>query len=1111
MRIRWSLATKVPRSATHNRPSVRRPLVITGLCFLMLLVFCSVAVGQRTAASISGALTDASGALVPNAEVVATAVATDKSVSVASNSQGFYLISDLAPGSYRLRVEASGFEKYEQTGIVLQVGQAATVNVTLKVGSETQKITVSGEPPLVDTRNQTVSFAITPQFTEGIPLNGRNVLQLLSLAPDTSEHDPDVYAYSNQEATRPEAGQGLVTAGGEARENSTTFYLDGGLNEDTYTNVANVFPNPDAVQEFTFDTNSYSAKFGGRGGGVVNAITRSGTNQFHGTAFEYLRNGSVNASNAFSTSPDTLKRNQFGFSFGGPIQKDKTFGFLAFQRTTFRYGTTSNVVYGPTTAELTGDWSAVQQQIYNPFTGAPFSGNQIDPTLYNSISLKLLQLVPQASGTDGRIPYLSRQLQNDNQWVGRIDHNFGQKLSVYGSYLWDGLDFPNLADPANILTGGPDKKWRSQHAALNGTYRLSNNLLTTLTGSFSRALIRYRGSSVFKNLQDLGANYPVWDPAGVKEAGFYIDGWFSAQWLGVYDLTRNQYDLVNNWTWVRGKHTLDFGGELALSQSIVDQAYSSSGYEGWWCANSGYSPVDFILGENCYFEQYAPSYVAPRGKSPSLYANDAWRATRRLTLTLGLRWEPWLPWPDSSAQKIGVVISPTAFANGQHANRYPNLPPGMLLRGDPGVPAGLAPTDWKLFDPRIGLAWDVFGTGKTSVRAGLGIYHDQPFGRMYNEMMSTVPFTQGAVITDPTVSAYDPYAASPYNGQVPPLLSPLPSNTVFPLPLDNAVGFAPDFKPPTTLQWNLTLEHQLGYGILLRAGYEASESYHMFDSRDINAAVYIPGQSTIDNTSQRRPWYPDYGGTVIWNESSITSSYNAMVISTEKRMTGNLSFLGGYRWAKCLDTAGSTSSFAFNEFTDAKNIGVDRGLCDSDVASQFKLAAVWRVPTVSGLGFVGRNVIGGWSMSGIWSSHAGFPFSVLANTDANLDGTYYDRADLIGNPHLPGNRSTAAKVQEWFNTAAFQNPADGSDGSSGRNFLRGPGFSNLDFSLIKAFAIPYGPLRETQKIDFRAEFFNLLNHPNFCSPNNGIGGLQFGAISCARDPRILQFTLKVSF
>ena len=295
----------------------------------MLLVFCSVAVGQRTAASISGALTDASGALVPNAEVVATAVATDKSVSVASNSQGFYLISDLAPGSYRLRVEASGFEKYEQTGIVLQVGQAATVNVTLKVGSETQKITVSGEPPLVDTRNQTVSFAITPQFTEGIPLNGRNVLQLLSLAPDTSEHDPDVYAYSNQEATRPEAGQGLVTAGGEARENSTTFYLDGGLNEDTYTNVANVFPNPDAVQEFTFDTNSYSAKFGGRGGGVVNAITRSGTNQFHGTAFEYLRNGSVNASNAFSTSPDTLKRNQFGFSFGGPIQKDKTFGFLA--------------------------------------------------------------------------------------------------------------------------------------------------------------------------------------------------------------------------------------------------------------------------------------------------------------------------------------------------------------------------------------------------------------------------------------------------------------------------------------------------------------------------------------------------------------------------------------------------------------------------------------------------------------------------------------------------------------------------------------------------------------------------------------------------------------
>jgi hypothetical protein len=771
-----------------------------------------------------------------------------------------------------------------------------------------------------------------------------------------------------------------------------------------------------------------------------------------------------------------------------------------------RYGTTSNVVYGPTAAQMAGDWSGVGQQLSNPFTGDPFANNYISPSLYDPISLKLLQLVPKPDPVDGRINYLSRQLQNDNQWVARLDRNFGQKLSVYASYLWDGFDYPNVADPTNLLTGGPNKKWRSQHAALNGTYRVSNNLLTTLTASYSRALIRYSGSTVFPTLPELGANYPVWDPAGVKEAGFYISGWFGAQWLGRYDITRNQYDFNNNWTWVKGNHTFDFGGELALTQSILYQAYSSSGYQGWWCASSGFDPVDFMLGANCYFEQYAPSYVAPHGKSPSLYANDTWRATRRLTLNLGLRWEPWLPWPDASSQKIGVVIDPTAFANGQRASRYPNLPPGMLLRGDPGVPAGLAPANWKLFDPRIGLAWDLFGDGKTSLRAGFGIYHDQPFGRMYNQMMSTVPFTQGALITGPVASAYNPYTAPPYNGQVPPLMSPLPSNTVFPLPLDNAVGFAPGFKPPATLQWNLTLERQLGRGILLRAGYEASESYHMFDSRDINSAIYDPATGEAN-----RPWSSFYGGQVIWDESRITTSYNALAITAEKRMTNNISFLGGYRWAKCMDFGGSASSFAFDDFTNSRNIQLDRGLCDSDIASQFKLATVWRAPTIASLGFFGRNVIGGWTLSGIWNSHSGFPFSVMANGDFNMDGNYYDRASLVGNPHLPSDRSTAEKLQAWFNPAAFDNPPIGSNGNTGRNFLRGPGYANLDLSIAKSFAIPYGPLRESQKLDFRAEFFNALNRPNFDNPNNGVGGVAFASIQSAQDPRIMQFTLKYIF
>lgn len=1059
------------------------------------------AAGQRTSASISGVVVDPSGAVISGARLTVRSVATGVSSDAQSNGAGFYVFPGLRPGTYQLSADAPGFQKFEQTGITLQVGQPTTVNVKLLVGSSAQRITVSAAPPLVDTRTQTVSFAITPQFTEQIPLDGRNMLQLLAIAPDTSGHSGT--NYSNEIATRPEtAGAGFVTASGEARENSTTYYLDGGLNEDTYTDVANVFPNPDAVQEFTADTNSYSAKFGGRGGGVVNVVTKSGTNQLHGSAFEYLRNGYVNASNYYSTSPDTLKRNQFGFSLGGPLQKNKTFWFGSFQRTTFRYGTTSNIAYGPTAAELAGDWSAIDSPLTDPLTGQTFSDNQISPSLYNPISLKVLQLVPQGDPITGQINYSVSQLQNDNQFVVKGDRYFGSKLAVSASYLWDKQDDPNIADPKNILTGGPNQQWLSQHASLNANYTFSPNLLASVTGSMSRVLNRYTGSDLFPSLADLGANYPVWDPKGVHEVGFYIGGWFTAYWLGANNVTRTEEDITNNWTYLHGHHTLDFGGEMALYQSMLYQAYVSSGYQGWWSGYSGYSPVDFMLGSNDFYEQYAPSYVAPRGKGPALYVNDAWRITPRFTLNLGLRWEPWLPWPDGGTGKVGGQINLKAMAANVHSVRYPNLPAGFLVRGDPGVPDGLAASDWKLFDPRIGFAWDVDGNGRTSIRAGFGIYHDQPFGRMYNQMMSTLPFTQGTVITQSNVSAYDPYSAPPYNGQIPPLVSSLPSDTVFPLPLTNAVGFYPGFKPPTILQWNLTLEHQVSGGVLLSLGYEASESYHMYDSRDINAA-----------TANVRPLTNQgYGGTVILNESIGTSSYNALVFSAEKRMGNGLSFLGGFRWAKCLDLGGSTSSFAFNEFTDAKHPWVDRGICNSDVPTQFKLAAVWHIPTTKALGFVGRQILDGWATSGIFSQHAGYPFSVMANGDRNEDGTVNDRADLAGNPYLRGNRSQAEKLKEWFNTAAFGNPALGSNGNTGRNFLRGPGFADLDFAVMRSFLIPHGSLAERQKIEFRAEAFNLFNHPNFNNPDSAIGdGPQFGKILSAGSPRIMQVALKYIF
>lgn len=1100
---------------------------------VVMILSCIPVFGQRTAASISGVVRDPSGAVVPGARVTAIQVSTGAHTAAQSNANGFYVIPNLQPSGYRLLVEKAGFEAFEQTGITLVVGQAASVNVTLTLGKPTQRITVSGQPPLVDTRTQTLSYAITPQFTEQLPLNGRNILQLIALAPDTSAYGGAGPEYANQSATNPASSAGFVMASGSSRENSTTFYLNGSLNMDTYTQVANVFPNPDAVQEFTFDTNSYNAKFGGLGGGIVDAVTRGGTNQFHGSAFEYVRNGALNARNFFSASQDTLKRNQFGGSLGGPIQKDKTFGFFSFQRTTYRYGSTANIVFVPTPAELNGDWSAIKTQLYNDEPGAtsyatdstrfitdstvPFPNNQIPVSLYEPLALKILALVPPATNsTTGELSYLKGEVQNDNQFVGRLDRNFGNKLRLSGSLLMDTFSQPAVISPSNALTDAANENWPALNLSLNATYSFGSNLLTTVTAAISRVLIHYNATNDFPSTLSLGADFPNFNPVGEEESGGYF-GWFGWGVDNHYYVTRNEDDFSNNWTYVRGGHTLEFGGELTVSQSIVNQDFWGSGYTDSDCNYSGYSPVDFLLGQNCYYEQYDPFYDDVHGTEPAMYVNDTWKVTRRLTGDFGLRWEPWLPWVDHAAHKDGAVVNQADILADVHSARYPNLPPGLLAQGDPGIPPGLAANNWKLFDPRAGLAWDVRGNGKTSVRAGFGLYHDQPFGRMYNEMLTSFPSISAYEITDPTIPWFSPYQTSPYNGVSPSGAYPSAS-TQFPLPLSYAIGFSPDFKAPATAQWNLTVEQQLGAGFLLRTSYEASESWHMYDALDANAAIYIPGTnpngtpiSTPSNDEERRPYYNyGYGGDVIVDGSRKNANFNALNISVEKRMTGHLSLLGGYRWSKCLDE-GTVAGFYNEEYTDPFDLELDRGLCDSDVASQFKMTAVYQLPSFRRLGFVGRKVLGGWSMSGILTLQDGYPFSVAGDVDSALTGTENERAQLIGNPNLPTGRSTAAELNEWFNISAFENAPTGTFGNSPRNFLRGPGYSDLDYALVRSFRIPYGPLKETQMIDFRAEFFNIFNQANFGMPNASIGSPQLGEILSANTPRILQFALKYIF
>jgi hypothetical protein len=1061
-----------------------------------------VAFSQRSTAVISGTINDPSGAVIVGAIVTAVQVSTGTMVKTQSNENGFYQLGNLSPGAYSLRVENPGFEGYVQNGIVLQVDQSATVNVALRVGSQAESVTVTGEPPLVDTRSQTITTVITSELARELPLNGRNVLQLMSLAPDVS---PGGSRCFGQGASRPEAKVTFISASG-ARSNETAFYLDGGINEDPYTEIANVFPNPDAIQEFSVQTNSYSAKFGGRGGGVVNAATRSGGNAFHGTAFEFLRNYDFNARNFFASTTDGLKRNQYGFSAGGPVQKNKTFFFISWQGTKVRSVPTQNVAVTPTTAERAGDFSAVGTQLVDPMTHQPFPGNQIPVQRFDPIATKVLSTVPVGQPGTGLAFYPTYTRTDDNQWVGRIDRNFGEKFRIFGRYIYDRLEQPASIINNNILSVSDAAYWQSQNATVNATFVPRSDLAGYLTLTYNRVTHISLGPKGIPGWVDLGVN--VADEAataGASGPGFYLNvgGYFSANWDPLYRVPRSEYDVANNWTLVKGNHTMEFGGEIIRERNVLEQVYLSQGSFSFSSQISGDNLVDFMLGQPSDFQQFSPIYESLYRTLPALYFNDVWKAKRRLTLNLGVRWEPWLMFKEQSNQfSIFTIGAATA---GIRSSRYPNLPPGVLVPGDRGVRDTAVPSYYHIFDPRIGLAWDVFGDGKTSVRAGFGIYHDMINVNSNNDTISAPPWALSVDI---------PFPASldnPYAGHVVPFpaFRPFPSNQTFAFPYFGN-EFDPTMAYPVIQQWNMTIERQLPKGFMARAAYEGMQSYHLFGGVEQNSAIYIPGQSTFENTQQRRPMGQYFTSNSI-NTATGTANYNALTLSAEKRATQGLTLLAGFRWAKMLDELnGGGTSLGQADYTTS-DPKFDRGLSSVDVNRQFIGSFVWQLPSMKSLGFFGRNVIGGWESTGIVTLRAGFPYSIFSGLDYSYSGNGSDRADLIGDPNLSGDRSKAAKLSEWFSTAAFTFNAPGTFGNSGRNILRRPGLASVDFALSKSFPLSFGHFSESQQLYFRAEAFNLFNRANFGRPDNTLTDPTFGQVLSAGDPRILQLALKYSF
>jgi len=1085
-------------------------LLVTGWVLLSI----ENARAQTVAGTIVGTATDQSGAVLPGVTVTVTNTATGVSKTVVTNEAGLYTVPFLQPGTYSVSGELSGFKKHVVDNVTVEVEQRVRVDLQLGVGQVSEVVHVESTAPLLNTESSSIGHVIENQRVVDLPLNGRQFMELAFLVPATHASAPGHFNSILQ-------GIAVTSAGGRPTNNN--FTLDGIANTSPNCGYFSVSPSVDAVQEFKIQTSNYSAEFGQTAGAVINVATKSGTNEFHGSLFEFMRNDVFDARNFFNRTGEAepLKRNQFGGAIGGPIVRNRTFFFYNQEHLKERKALVRSSRI-PAGAILSGDFSGAGYTIYDPstlrpdasgtgFIRDPFPGNVIPSTRISPVAQKALPFYPQPNNSsDPQRNYVSNiPFKRDNYQINaRVDHQLSSQDSIFGRYSQSNLVAKNPGPFPDM--GGDDITNLGKNVALNWVHAFAPQLVNEARAGYNRLNF---GRVNPRQGTNFGAQLGISGIPTNSLSGFPIFSIAGFTGLGdtePYGNIDNIYQWINTTSYIKGKHSTKFGIDFRRIQNDYYIARAPSGSYGLSGQFTGVPGVplreglaDFLLGlPSSSSITYIGDIGRTRTSNWNLFFQDDWKVTPDLTVNLGLRYELYTSPVDKFGRQGYMDPQTGELVYAQDAPLDNPLPGSGITEADLKYPhrkvdrASLMIGDHDNFAPRLGFAYQL--TERTVLRGGYGLsFVYFPFSDFGVNSQRMVPFSINVANTSDLFRATIPGFDFDVGGARQVLLS---------APVLSIAGLSPDIQWGDVHQWSFDLQQEFPGNLVFDIGYIGNKASHLAQRFPTNNPL-TPGSASLQS---RRP-FPIYGG-VSQVQSDVNNFYNAMTVRIEKRYSKGYSLLGSYTWAKSIGYGSEVYGTPGQEsgFQNPLNRSADRGLSPDDVRQRLAISYIWELPFGKGRRFLAdapsvvNFLFGGWQVNSIMSYQTGFHMSATGGAVTNMG--WATRPDQNGNP----NRDFTFSVNQAFNTAAFSRPPQFQFGTAARGSVELPGIKNVDFSIFKNTRV-----MEQLNVQFRFEMFNMANHPNFscyeCLPVASFNSASFGQIFAAQDPRLIQFALKLLF